>query len=152
MSLEEKIIADIKAAMLAKDSKKLEALRAIKAALMLEKTKGGASGGQITKEDEIRLLQKMVKQRRESAEIFRSQERADLAETEERQLAVIENYLPKQLDPEEVKTIVASIIENTGAQSIKDMGRVMGEASKQLGGKADNKTVAAIVKELLAEK
>jgi len=150
MSLEQKIMADIKAAMLAKDSKKLEALRAVKAALMLEKTKGGTSGNSISKEEEIRLLQKLVKQRKESAEIYRSQNRSDLAEQEEFQSAVIEAYLPRQLDVEEVRKIVAQIIETTGAQSIKDMGRVMGDASKQLAGKADNKTVASIVKELLA--
>lgn len=150
MSLEEKIMADIKEAMLAKDSKKLEALRAVKAALMLEKTKGGASTGVISYEDEIRLLQKLVKQRKESAEIFRSQHRTDLAEAEEFQSSVIETYLPQQLSAEEVKKIVAGIIETIGAQSIKDMGRVMGEASKQLAGKADNKTIATIVKELLA--
>jgi len=150
MSLEEKIMADIKAAMLAKDSKKLEALRAVKAALMLEKTRGGASTGVISHEEEIRLLQKLVKQRKESAEIFRSQHRTDLAEAEEFQSSVIETYLPQQLSTEEVKKIVAGIIETSGAQSIKDMGRVMGEASKQLAGKADNKTIATIVKELLA--
>jgi uncharacterized protein len=152
MSLEQKIMADIKAAMLAKDAKKLEALRAVKAALMLEKTKGGASGSTINEEDEIRLLQKLVKQRKESAEIYHSQGRTDLAEPEEFQSAVIETYLPRQLEVEEVRKIVAQIIETTGAQSIKDMGRVMGEASKQLAGKADNKTVASIVKELLAAK
>lgn len=143
-------MADIKAAMLAKESKKLEALRAVKAAIMLEKTKGGLAGGAISEEDEIRLLQKLVKQRKESAEIYRSQGRTDLVEPEEFQSAIIEAYLPKQLDVEEVRKIVAAIIESTGAQSIKDMGRVMGEASKQLAGKADNKTIAAIVKELLA--
>lgn len=152
MSLEQKIMADIKAAMLAKDSKKLEALRAVKAALMLEKTKSGASGSTISEEDEIRLLQKLVKQRKESAEIYHGQGRTDLAEPEEFQSTVIEAYLPRQLEVEEVRKIVAQIIETTGAQSIKDMGRVMGEASKQLAGKADNKTVANIVKELLAAK
>jgi uncharacterized protein YqeY len=150
MSLEQKIMADIKAAMLAKDARKLEALRAVKAALMLEKTKGGSGGQAISEEDEIRLLQRLVKQRKESAEIYRSQDRTDLAEPEEYQSAVIEAYLPKQLDVEEVKKIVSQIIESTGAQSMKDMGRVMGEASKQLAGKADNKTLATIVKELLA--
>jgi len=150
MSLEQKIMADIKAAMLAKDARKLEALRAVKAALMLERTKGGTGGQEISEEDEIRLLQKLVKQRKESAEIYRTQDRTDLAEPEEFQSAVIETYLPKQLDVEEVKKIVAQIIESTGAQSMKDMGRVMGEASNQLAGKADNKTVANIVKDLLA--
>ena len=150
MSLEQIIVADIKAAMLAKDPQKLEALRAVKAALMLEKTKGGAAAENLSGEDEMRLLQKLVKQRRESAEIYRSQNRADLAETEEFQTSVIENYLPKQLDEGEVRRILVAIVEQTGAQSMKDMGRVMGEANKQLAGKADNKTVASIVKKLLA--
>jgi uncharacterized protein len=149
MSLEQKIITDLKAAMLAKDAKKLEALRAVKAALMLEKTKGGSSAEPLSEEKEIQLLQKMVKQRKESAEIFRSQGRADLAETEEFQSDVIENYLPRQLDPEEVKKIVRDIIDKLGANSMKDMGQVMGEATRQLAGKADNKTVASIVKEQL---
>ncbi len=150
MKLEQKIMTDIKAAMLARDARRLEALRAVKAALLLEKTKGGTSSEVIAEEDEIRLLQKLVKQRRESADIYRSQGRGDLAETEEFQTSVIEAYLPKQLDAEEVKKIVATIIQSSGAQSIKDMGRVMGEASKQLAGKADNKTIAAMVKELLS--
>jgi uncharacterized protein len=149
MNLEQKIITDLKAAMLAKDAKKLEALRAVKAALMLEKTKGGSSAEPLSEEKEIQLLQKMVKQRKESAEIFRSQGRADLAETEEFQSDVIENYLPRQLDPEEVKKIVRDIIDKLGANSMKDMGQVMGEATRQLAGKADNKTVASIVKEQL---
>lgn len=149
MNLEEKIMADIKTAMLAKDAKKLEALRAVKAAILLEKTKGGSAGDTLNEEDEIRLLQKLVKQRKESAEIYRAQGRFDLAEPEEFQYAVIEAFLPKQLDIEEVKKIIAAIIGSSGAQGIKDMGRVMGEASKQLAGKADNKTVAAIVKESL---
>jgi uncharacterized protein len=149
MNLEEKIMAEIKTAMLAKDAKKLEALRAVKAAILLEKTKGGPTSETLSGEDEIRLLQKLVKQRKESAEIYRAQSRVDLAEPEEFQYAVIEAFLPKQLDVEDVKKIVAAIIEKSGAQGIKDMSRVMGEASKQLAGKADNKTVASIVKELL---
>jgi uncharacterized protein len=149
MNLEEKIMAEIKTAMLAKDAKKLEALRAVKSAIQLEKTKSGSAGDTLSGEDEIRLLQKLVKQRKESAEIYRTQGRIDLAEPEEFQYAVIEAFLPKQLDIEDVKKIVAAIIEKSGAQGIKDMGRVMGEASKQLAGKADNKTVASIVKELL---
>lgn len=150
MNLEQTINNDIKAAMLAKESGKLEALRAVKAALLLEKTKGGASGDAITEGEEIKLLQKLVKQRKESAEIYRSQGRNDLAEAEKFQFQIIEAYLPQQLDAGEVRKIVGAIIESTGAQSIKDMGRVMGEASRQLSGKADNKTIAAIVKELLA--
>lgn len=150
MSLEQKIVADIKAAMLAKDAKKLEALRAVKSAIMLEKTKGGKTDEPISEAEEIRLLQKMVKQRKESAEIYHSQNREDLAEPEEFQASVIEAYLPKQLDEEEVKKIIKSIIQSTGAQGMKDMGKVMGEASRQLAGKADNKTVASIVKEILS--
>lgn len=150
MNLEQKIMTDIKAAMLAWDAGKLEALRAIKAAILLEKTRGTAFVETISEEEEIKLLQKMVKQRRESAEIFRSQERADLAQTEESQVSVIEAYLPKQLDIEDVRAVIADLIKNIDAKSIKDMGKVMGEASKQLMGKADNKTIAAIVKELLA--
>ncbi len=150
MNLEQKIMTDIKAAMLARDAGKLEALRAIKAAILLEKTRGTAFVETISEEEEIKLLQKMVKQRRESAEIFRSQERADLAQTEESQVSVIEAYLPKQLDIEDVRAVIADLIKNIDAKSIKDMGKVMGEASKQLMGKADNKTIAAIVKELLA--
>lgn len=150
MSLEQKIVADIKAAMLAKDAKKLEAIRAVKSAIMLEKTKGGKTDEPISEAEEIRLLQKMVKQRKESAEIYHSQNREDLAEPEEFQASVIEAYLPKQLDEEEVKKIIESIIQSTGAQGMKDMGKVMGEASRQLAGKADNKTVASIVKEILS--
>ncbi|MGB4204952.1 MAG: GatB/YqeY domain-containing protein [Bacteroidales bacterium] len=150
MNLEQRIMADIKAAMLARDAGKLEALRAIKAAILLEKTKGAASVETISEEEEIKLLQKMVKQRRESAEIFRSQGRTELAQTEESQISVIEAYLPKQLDIEDVRAVIADIVKNVDAKSIKDMGKVMGEASKQLMGKADNKTIAAIVKELLA--
>ncbi len=150
MNLEQKIMTDIKAAMLARDAGKLEALRAIKAAILLEKTRGTAFVETISEEEEIKLLQKMVKQRRESAEIFRSQGRADLAQTEESQVSVIEAYLPKQLDIEDVRAVIADLIKNIDAKSIKDMGKVMGEASKQLMGKADNKTIAAIVKELLA--
>ncbi|NLN95000.1 MAG: GatB/YqeY domain-containing protein [Bacteroidales bacterium] len=150
MNLEQKIMTDIKAAMLARDAGKLEALRAIKAAILLEKTRGTAFVETISEEEEIKLLQKMVKQRRESAEIFRSQGRMDLAQTEESQISVIEAYLPKQLDIEDVRAVIADLIKSIDAKSIKDMGKVMGEASKQLMGKADNKTIAAIVKELLA--
>lgn len=150
MNLEQKIMTDIKAAMLARDTGKLEALRAIKAAILLEKTRRTAFVETISEEEEIKLLQKMVKQRRESAEIFRSQGRTDLAETEESQVSVIEAYLPKQLDIEDVRVVIADLIKNIDAKSIKDMGKVMGKASKQLMGKADNKTIAAIVKELLA--
>jgi len=148
MSLELKIMADIKAAMFAKDARKLEALRAVKAALMLEKTKGGAAG-EISEAEEMKILQKLVKQRKESSEIFRSKERHDLADAEDFQAGIIEAYLPQQLAEAEVREIIAGIISAANAQSMKDMGRVMGEAGKQLAGKADNKMIAGLVKELL---
>jgi uncharacterized protein YqeY len=148
MSLEKLINDDIKTAMLAKDKRKLEALRAVKAAILLAKTdKGGA--GEIEEDAEMKILQKLVKQRRESAEIYKQQNRAELAEEEIFQLSVIEKYLPAQLSDEEVKKIIREIIAETGAASIKDMGRVMGLATKKLAGQADNKLISGLVKELL---
>jgi uncharacterized protein YqeY len=151
MSLAESINNDIKAAMLARDARKLEALRAIKAALLLAKTGKDVSSGEIPKEVEMTLLQKLVKQRRESAEIYRSQNRPDLAETEEFQASIIETYLPEQIQEEELEGIIGQIIEKTGASSMKDMGKVMGIATKDLAGKADNKLIAGIVKKLLGD-
>jgi len=149
MSLENTINTDIKTAMLNKDKKTLEALRAVKAALLLEKSAKGISDGNIPKEIEIKLLQKLVKQRKESAEIYTTQNRDELAETENFQASVIEKYLPEQIGEEEITKIIKEIITNTGATSIKEMGKVMGIASKQLAGKADNKTISFIVKDLL---
>ena len=149
MELEKLINDDIKQAMLAKDKGKLEALRAIKAALLLEKTGKDVTGGEIPDEVELKMLQKLVKQRRESAEVFKAQNRPDLAETELFQAAIIEKYLPEQMSEGELIGIIQQIITKTGAQSIKDMGKVMGMASKELAGKADNKTVAEIIKQLL---
>ena len=149
MELEKLINDDIKQAMLAKDKGKLEALRAIKAALLLEKTGKDVTGGEIPDEVELKMLQKLVKQRRESAEVFKAQNRPDLAETELFQAAIIEKYLPEQMSEGELKGIIQQIITKTGANSIKDMGKVMGMASKELAGKADNKTVAEIIKQLL---
>ena len=151
MSLAESINNDIKTAMLARDSRKLEALRAIKAALLLAKTGKDVGSGEIPEDVEIALLQKLVKQRRESAGIYRSQNRSDLAETEEYQAAIIEEYLPEQISEEELAGIIKDIIARTGASSIKDMGKVMGTASRELAGKADNKTIAGLVKQLLGE-
>jgi uncharacterized protein len=148
MNLEVLINEDIKAAMLGKDRDKLEALRAIKAALLLEKTKEGTTG-EIPETVELRLLQKLVKQRKESAEIYIAQNRKDLADAELFQAGIIEKYLPAGLSPEEVEQKVREIIGQTGATSIRDMGKVMGLASKELAGQADNKTVAEIVKKLL---
>ncbi len=148
MSLELKIGDDIKAAMLARDAKKLEALRAIKAALLLEKTKEGG-GEAINEATELKILQKLVKQRRESAEIYGNANRADLAEKELFEASVIEKYLPSQLSEAEVTAIIRELIAKSGAASIKDMGKVMALASKELAGKADNKMISQIVKQLL---
>lgn len=149
MSLEQKIMGDMKAAMLAKDEKALRALRAIKAGIINAKTAEGA-GGVISEEEEQKLLLKLVKQRRDSLEIFTQQNRPDLAQKEQEEIEVIEKFLPKQLDAEELKAALRAIIEQTGAKSPADMGKVMGVATKQLAGKADGKAISATVKELLA--
>lgn len=149
MSLTDKINNDIKAAMLAKEKERLEALRAIKSALLLLSTEKGASEN-ISEDAELKMLQKLVKQRKEAAEIFRTQGRADLAEVEEFQSKIIEVYLPAQLNEDEIKNAVQQIISQTGATSAADFGKVMGIAAKQLGGKADGKIIAAVVKQLLA--
>jgi uncharacterized protein YqeY len=148
MELEKIINNDIKATMLARDSKKLEALRAIKAALLLEKTKEGTTG-EIPDTIELKLLQKLVKQRRESAEIYKNANRADLAENELFEASIIEKYLPHQLPENDVRKIIRKIIAETGATSMKDMGKIMGIANKELSGQADNKLISVIVKELL---
>lgn len=150
MSLELNINAAIKTAMLAKSEAELRALRAIKAAILLAKTAEGG-GAALTEADETKLLQKLAKQRKDSLEIFRQQNREDLAVKEEEELTVIERYLPKQMDESELKAAVAEIIASTGASSPADMGKVMGVASKQLAGKADGKAISAVVKELLAK-
>lgn len=149
MSLAEKINDDIKKTMLARDSRKLEALRAIKAALLIAKTGKDAGSGEIPEDIELQLLQRLVKQRKESAEIYKSQNRPDLAEDEQFQSSIIEAYLPEQMSPDELREIVKAIIGQVGATSIKDMGKVMGLASKQLAGKADNKTISLVIKDLL---
>ncbi len=147
MTLEERINADIKAAMLAKERKKLDALRAVKSAILLLKTNG--SGEAISQEAEIACLQKLVKQRKESAELYKQQNRMDLYEDEAFQQAVIEAYLPEQMSEDEIRTALQKIISETGASSMKDMGKVMGAAQKAFAGRADNKLVSSIVKELL---
>lgn len=149
MGLELTINDDIKQAMLAKDKRKLEALRAIKAALLLEKTGKDVSSGEIPESVELKLLQKLVKQRKDSALIYREQNRADMAEDEEFQAAIIEKYLPEQMSEEEVEAIIQQIISQTGAKTIADMGKVMGVASKQLAGKSDNKTISSLIKKHL---
>lgn len=150
MSLEQKIMAELKTAMLAKDEKTVRSLRAIKAAIINAKTSEGA-GGQIKEEDESRLLQKLVKQRKDSLEIFVQQNRTDLAQKEREELEVIERFLPKQLDAEQLKERIKKIIEETGATSQADFGKVMGAASKQLAGLADGKAINSTVKELLSK-
>lgn len=147
MGLEEKINADIKAAMLAKDQGKLEAVRGIKSALLLLKS----SGNPVTEEDEIKAMQKMVKQRKEAADIYVTQNRKDLADVELNQIAVIEAYLPKQMSEEDIKSGLTQIITQVGAKSPADMGKVMGVATKQFAGKADGKVVSTLVKELLSK-
>ncbi|UOB18486.1 GatB/YqeY domain-containing protein [Abyssalbus ytuae] len=145
MSLQSKIMEGMKAAMKAKDSVALEALRAIKSGILLAKTEAGAKD-ELSEEEEIKLLQKLVKQRKESAAIYTEQGRADLAEPELAQVAVIEKFLPEQLSEEEIEKVVTEVISQTNADSMKDMGIV----SKQLAGKADGKTISNIVKAKLA--
>jgi uncharacterized protein YqeY len=148
MNLEQKIMAELKTAMLARDEKTTRSLRAIKAAIILAKTAEGA-GGELKEEEEIKMLQKMVKQRKESLEIYQQQNRKDLAQKEQEEIEVIEKFLPQQISVEELKAELLKIIQQLGASSPADMGKVMGAATKQLGGKADGKAISAVVKELL---
>lgn len=151
MSLEQKIMGELKTAMLAKDEKALRSLRAIKAAILLAKTSEGA-GGELKEDDEIKLLQKLVKQRKDSLEIYQQQNRTDLAQKESEEIEIIERFLPKQLSVDELRSEVAAIISEVGASSPADMGKVMGAATKKLAGKADGKTISALVKEMLTKK
>jgi uncharacterized protein YqeY len=148
MSLSTQIMEEIKTAMRAKDTVALEALRAIKSELLLAQTATG-SKEEISEADEIKLLQKLVKTRKDSAKIFTEQNRMDLAEPELAQIAVIEKFLPAQLSEAEVEVIIAKIIADTDASGIASMGKVMGIASAQLGGTAEGKTISMIVKKLL---
>lgn len=148
MALEQQIMTEMKEAMKSKDEAALRSLRAIKAEIIKAKTEPGA-GGEIDEATEQKFLQKMMKQRRDSLEIFEKQGRADLAIKEKEEMAVIERFLPKQLSETEIKEAVTRIITETGATSAADMGKVMGAASKQLAGLADGKTISAIVKEML---
>lgn len=148
MSLEQQVMAAMKDAMKLKDEAALRGLRAIKAEIIKAKTEPGA-GGEIDEATEQKFLMKMMKQRRDSLDIFEKQGRNDLAEKEKEEMLVIEKFLPKQMSESEIKDAVAKIITETGATSAADMGKVMGVASKQLAGKADGKTISAIVKELL---
>ena len=149
MGLEEKVMAEMKAAMKAKDSGALAALRAVKSAILLAKTeKGGAAG--LAEADEIKLVQKLVKQRKDSAAIYQEQGRADLAGPELEQVAVIEKFLPEQLTAEEIEKVVVQTIATLGASGMQDMGKVMGMVNKELAGQADGKTISTIVKAKLS--
>jgi len=150
MSLEQKVMTDLKTAMLAKNEVALRSLRAIKASIILAKTSEGA-GGSIREEDEIKLLQKLIKQRKDSLEIYKAQNRADLATKEEEEIAIIEKFLPAQMSSVELKSVLEKIISETGASSPADMGKVMGLATKQLAGKTDGKSISAMVKQLLSK-
>ena len=147
MNLTDKINTELKEAMKAKDKDRLQALRAIKAELLLAKTDG--SGTVLTEEGEIKLLQKLVKQRRDAAELYKEQNRDDLFQQEVSEAELISKFLPAQLSEEDLKQIIEKIITATGASSMKDMGKVMGIASKQLAGKADGKSISVMVKSLL---
>lgn len=150
MSLEQKIMTLMKEAMKSKNEAELRGLRAIKAEIIKAKTEPGA-GGEVSAEKELSLLQKMMKQRKDSLEIYQQQNRADLAQKEQEEMAVIEKFLPKQLSAEELKSELQQVIMETGASSPADMGKVMGAANKKLAGRADGKTISAMVKELLAK-
>jgi uncharacterized protein len=149
MSLEQKVMTDLKTAMLAKDEKALRSLRAIKAAILLAKTSEGA-GGDLKEEDEVKLLQKLLKSRKDSLEIYTAQNRRDLAVKEEEEIAIIGKFLPAQMSQDELKTVLLKIIADTGAATPADMGKVMGIATKQLAGKIDGKSISSMVKQLLA--
>jgi uncharacterized protein YqeY len=149
MSLETKVMEVMKEAMKAKDEATLRGVRAIKAAIIIAKTSEGA-GGVLKEEDETKLLQKLVKQRKDSLDIYQKQNREDLAVKEQEEIAVISRFLPAQLEGEALKDAVKKIIDSVGASSPADMGKVMGAANKQLAGQADGKSISAIVKELLA--
>lgn len=150
MSLEQKIMTDLKTAMLAKDEAGLRSLRAVKAAIIVAKTSEGAKG-EITEEEETKLLQKLVKSRKDSLEIFQQQNRPELAIKEQEEIAIIEKFLPKQLSAGDVEAALTKIIAELGVSSPADMGKVMGVATKQLAGKTDGKTISSLVKELLSK-
>jgi uncharacterized protein YqeY len=150
MSLEQQIMAEMKEAMKAKNEATLRGLRAIKAEIIKAKTEPGA-GGEVSAEKELAVLQKMVKQRRDSLQIYKEQHRDDLAQKEEEEISVIEKFLPQQLSPDELRAELQQVIAETGAASPADMGKVMGIATKKLAGRADGKSISAMVKELLAK-
>ena len=149
MDLEQQIMTDIKAAMKERNKEKLEALRSVKSAILLAKTEKGKSSN-LDSEAEIKLLQRLVKQRKDSAEIYNEQKRTDLAEKERFEADIISKYLPAQLSESEIENVIHKIVETSGASSMADMGKVMGMANKELSGKADGKTISGIVKKMLS--
>jgi uncharacterized protein YqeY len=149
MGLQEQVMEQMKLAMKAKDKVALESLRAIKSALLLAKTETG-SGSELGEEEEVKLVQRLVKQRKDSAAIFKEQGRNDLAAPELEQIAIIEKFLPEQLNEGDIEKVVIKTIEATGASGMKDMGKVMGMVSKELAGRADGKTISTIVKAKLS--
>ena len=149
MSLQDKVMGKLKEAMKAKDTVALESLRAIKSAILIAQTESGAKQ-ELTEDEELKLVQKLVKQRKDSATLYQEQGRADLADPELAQVAVIEQFLPEQMSEEDLQKVVAGIVEKTGATSMKDMGKVMGMVSKELAGKADGKAISNVVKSLLS--
>jgi len=148
MSLEKKVVDQMKEAMKAKDKTKLEALRGIKSSIMTAKTEKGAQA-ELSEAEELKLLQRLQKQRKDSLEIYQEQNRQDLAQDEEAQLAIIESFLPQQMSEAELRSYVQTVIEKTGAQGPKDMGKVMGMANKELAGRADGKAISSVAKDLL---
>ena len=150
MNLEQKVMAEMKDAMKSKNEAALRSLRAIKAEIIKAKTEPGANG-EISEEGEVKMLQKMVKQRKDALDIFQQQQRTDLVQKEQEEIDVIERFLPAQISEEELKREVAEIINETGATSAADMGKVMGAATKKLAGRADGKSISAVVKQLLAK-
>ena len=148
MSLQKEVMEQMKAAMKSKDKVALESLRALKSEFLLANTSGGNT--ELSKADELKIVQKLVKQRKDSAAIFVEQDRDDLADPELAQAKILEQFLPQQLSEEELKKVIGEIVSQTGASSMRDMGKVMGIASKQLGGKADGKAISMVVKEMLS--
>ena len=147
MSVQSQVMDQMKVAMKSKDKVALESLRALKSAFLLANTSGG--NADLTEEDEIKIVQKLVKQRKDSAAIYTTQGRADLADPELAQSAILEQFLPAQMSEDELTEVIGAIISQTGASSMRDMGKVMGMASQQLSGKADGKTISMLVKNLL---
>ncbi len=150
MTLEEKIMADLREAMKLKDEGMLRGIRAIKSAIIVAKTEPGAAKD-LTAEQELKILQKLMKQRKDSLDIYVKENREDLAKKEREEITVLEKYLPAQVSPEELREVLKKIIDETGTSSLQDIGKVMSAANKQLAGRADGKTISAMVKELMSK-